>query len=110
MRELLEIFADIRRRPPEERELSRVIRTYLYDLEFSRDHTDDMAMRYGWGELVGYLRTLEEDRRAIAAITPEDLHATARELFSPSRLKVVVVGPCRRTHRSRVTRLLEEYR
>lgn len=110
MRELLEIFADIRRRPPEGRELSRVIRTYLYDLDFSRDHTDDMAIRYGWGELVGYLRTLEEDRRAIAAITPEDLQATARELFSPSRLKVVVVGPYRAKDRSRVKRLLEEYR
>jgi len=110
MRELLDVFAELRRRPPDGRELGRVVRAYLYDLDFSRDYTDDMAMRYGWGELAGYLRTLEEDRRAIAAITSEDLHATARELFSPCRIKAVVVGPYRGKDRSRVKQLLAEYR
>ena len=27
--------------------------------------------RYGWGELAGYLRTIEQDRKEVLTVTPE---------------------------------------
>jgi predicted Zn-dependent peptidase len=108
--ELLAIFRQLCEEPVDGEELARTVQSYLYDLDFSRDHPDDMAVRYGWGELVGYLRTLEEDRRSVAAVTPEDLYSTARELFGPAALKAAVVGPWRKKDRAEVEKLLASYR
>jgi len=108
--ELLAIFQDLCETPVEEEELGRAIQSYLYDLDFSRDHPEEMSGRYGWGELVGYLRTLEDDRRDIAAVTPDDLFATSREFFTARGLKVAVVGPWRKKDRSKVEKLLAGFR
>jgi predicted Zn-dependent peptidase len=109
VREILAILDELRREPVGEEELTRVVRGFLYDLEFSRDHTDDMAGRYGWGEAVGFLRTVEEDRRDVQAVTPEDLWRFAREQLGPGSLKLAAVGPFRARDRREVEKLLHAY-
>ncbi len=107
--EILTILTELRREAIGDEERDRVIRSYLFDLDFSRDHPEDLAARYGWGELVGYLRTLEEDRREVSAVTPAELLAAAREVFVSGGLKVAVVGPYRPRDRKAVEKLLGEF-
>ncbi|ALC17890.1 putative Zn-dependent peptidase [Desulfuromonas soudanensis] len=110
VREVLAIVEDLCTKPAGDEELQRVVRSYRYDLDFSRDHTEDMSVRYGWGELVDHLRTLEQDRKDIAAITPTLLLETARSLFLPGDLKLAVVGPFRAADRKAVEKILEGFR
>jgi predicted Zn-dependent peptidase len=108
--EVLAVLTEICREPVGEEELARVVRSYLYDLDFSRDHADDMTVRYGWGELIGYLRTFDADRREIAGADAETLLAVARELFVPGALKVAFAGPFGAKDRKTVEKLLAGYR
>jgi predicted Zn-dependent peptidase len=110
VREVLAVLTELCREPVGEDELARVVRCYLYDLDFSRDHADEMAVRYGWGELVGYLRTLEADRREIAAADAGTLLATARELLVPGALKAAFAGPFGAKDRKTVEKLLAVFR
>ncbi len=109
VKEILAVFEELRREPIGEEELQRVVRNYLFDLDFCQDHAEELANRYGWGEVVGYLRTIEADRREIAAVTPADLQAAAASLFLSSGLKAAVVGPFRKTDCSRLEKMLLEY-
>jgi predicted Zn-dependent peptidase len=109
VKELLRILTELRREAIGEEERERVVRSYLFDLDFSRDNPEDMVVRYGWGDMVDYLRTLEDDRREISAVAPAELLATAREVFVPGALKVAVVGPYRQKDRKTVERMLENF-
>ena len=109
LREVLHVLTEIRTNPVSGEELERLKATYLYDLDFSQDHTDEMATRYGWGELCGTLRTTEEDRQAIIAMTAKSLLKTAQELFTPQHLKLAVVGPFRRRDQGEVAALLNAF-
>lgn len=91
--EVLNIFQEMRREPVAAEELERAKRNFRFDMEYSLDHTDEMAIRYGWGELVGYTRSVEQDLHDMQAVTAEQLLATASELLTPANLKVSVVGP-----------------
>jgi predicted Zn-dependent peptidase len=108
--ELLAIFEDLLREPVGTDELQGVVRTFLYDLDFGLDHPEEMAMRFGWGEMTDCLRTLEEDRREVSALTPALLLDTVRELFTPGALKLAVVGPFQRGDRRQVETLLKGFR
>jgi predicted Zn-dependent peptidase len=110
VQEVLSIVDDLCTKPVGDEELQRVVRSYRYDLDFSRDHTEDMSVRYGWGELVDHLRTLEQDRQDIATITPKLLLDTAGSLFLPGDLKLAVVGPFRAADRKTVEKILEGFR
>ncbi len=110
VRELLAIFEELCRTPVGEEELARVVRTFLFDLDFSRDHTDEMATRYGWGELVDAVRTVAQDRRDVAAVTSDQLLRTAADLFVPGALGIAVTGPFHAPERREVERLLQRYR
>jgi predicted Zn-dependent peptidase len=105
-REVLLVLAEIRTCAISTEELERLKDGYLYDLDFSQDHTDEMATRYGWGELCGMLRTTEDDRQAVIAITAASLQRTAQELLTPQRLKLAVVGPFRRRDQKEIATLL----
>ena len=109
VREVLNVLAEIRVLAISAEELERLQTGYLYDLDFSRDHTDEMATRYGWGELCGMLRTTEEDRRAVSAITAASLQRTAQELLTPQQLKMAIVGPFRRRDQKEIAALLNNY-
>jgi predicted Zn-dependent peptidase len=83
-------------------ELERVRNSYIFDLEFSRDSAYEMGGRYGWGELMGVVRSIEDDQAEAKRITAEDLQETARILFVPANLRLVAVGPWRRGMRKQL--------
>ena len=108
LREVLAILGDMRSAPVPADELERCLRSFSYDLEFSRDHADEMAVRYGWGELVGYKHSVEEDLAAAARLTSADLQAAACRLLLTDQLTVAIVGPWRKRDRREGERLLQE--
>ena len=110
MRELLDVLGDICREPISEEEFSRIVKGFLFDLEFSLDQTEEMAGRYGWGELTGGLRTMERERREVLAQSPQTLLETAGSLFCRENLKAAVVGPFREEDRAVFEELLENFR
>jgi predicted Zn-dependent peptidase len=91
-------------------ELTRVKQSYLYDLEYSRDSAYDLANRYSWGELVGLVRSIEEEQAEAKAVTAEEIRETAREIFEPAQLNLVAVGPWRAATRKKAEALLKEYK
>ena len=93
--------------PPEE--LERIRQGYLFDLDFSRDSCYEMQVRYGWGELMGLVRHIEEDKAAAEAIDSEALRAAATALFSPRNLNLVAVGPVTAARRKEVAKLVKGY-
>lgn len=107
-----EVLAEIRRlvtEPVPADELARVRQGYVFDLEYSRDSGYEMQVRYGWGELMGLVRDIEEDVAEAAAVTPQHLQETARELFAPASLNLVAVGAWDKGGRQAVERLLAAY-
>ncbi len=105
----LEELALISREPVQQAELDRVRTLYLYDLEFSRDSAYELGGRYGWGELMGVVRSIEEDRQEALRITGGDLLETARTVFAPGNMRLVAVGPWTAVMRKRARALVREY-
>jgi len=108
LREVLLILGAMRSAPVPVDELQRCLRSFSYDLEFSRDHADEMAVRYGWGELVGYKHSVEEDLAAAARLTSADLQAAACRLLTTDQLTAAIVGPWRKRDRREGERLLRD--
>lgn len=107
-----ELLSETRRmavEPMADDELERIKQGYFFDLDYSRDSTYEMGARYGWGELMGILTTIEQDQADSAAVSAEDIMETSRELFSPASLNLVAVGPWKPQDRREVERLLKEY-
>jgi predicted Zn-dependent peptidase len=90
-------------------ELQKVKNGYFFDLEYSRDSTFEMGVRYGWGELMGILQDIEEDQAEAAAISADILQATARELFAPPNLNLAAVGPWKTADKRAVQKILDRY-
>ncbi|HWI41433.1 MAG TPA: pitrilysin family protein, partial [Verrucomicrobiae bacterium] len=90
-------------------ELERVRRSYLFDLEYSRDSASDMQTRYGWGEIMNVVRSVEDDRREALALGEPSLRETARRLFAPERMNLVAVGPVKAGVRTKVEGALASY-
>lgn len=92
-----------------EDELERIRNSYVFDLEFSRDSAYEMSGRYGWGELMGVVRSIEEDQAEASRVTAVKLQEVARELFSPKNLRLVAVGPWKRGMKKRLRELVAGY-
>lgn len=90
-------------------ELERFRRSYLFDLEYSCDSAYEMGIRYGWGELVGTKRTIDDDRIAVQQVTPTEIRAMAQELFSPENLRLVAVGPWKRGMKKKIRQCVDGY-
>ena len=90
-------------------ELRRVREGYFFDLEYSRDSTYEMQVRYGWGELMGVVRGLQEDRDEAAAVDEGTILEIARTLFAPEHLNLVAVGSWAKGAKKEVDKLLKEY-
>jgi predicted Zn-dependent peptidase len=104
--ELLKIVTE----PIPTAELERVIQSYIYDLEYSRDSAFEMGGRYGWGELMNVVRSIEHDQQAARTITTDDILGIARTVFAPANLRLVAVGPWKRGMKKRVRELVANYR
>ena len=90
-------------------ELERVRHSYIFDLDYSRDSTYEMGGRYGWGELMGVVRSIEEDQSEARMITSDQLQETARALFAPENLRLVAVGPWKRGMKKKLRELVDSY-
>ena len=90
-------------------ELERIRQGYFFDLEYSRDSTYEMQVRYGWGELMGMVRDTDEDRAEAAAVDAATLQSTACTLFAPENLNLVAVGPWRADLKRQVEKLVKTY-
>jgi predicted Zn-dependent peptidase len=90
-------------------ELERVIQSYIYDLEYSRDSAFEMGGRYGWGELMCVVRSIEEDQQAARSLTAGDILGIAREVLRPENLRLVAVGPWKRGMRRNIRELVKLY-
>jgi predicted Zn-dependent peptidase len=90
-------------------ELERIRNSYIFDLEFSLDSAYEMGGRYGWGELMGVVRSIEEDQAEARRITAAELQETARALFAPENLRLVVVGPWKRGMKKKLRELAADY-
>jgi hypothetical protein len=68
-----------------------------------------MGGRYGWGELMGVVRSIEADQQEALAVSSAEIRELARELFAPGGLRLVAVGPWKRGTKKRVRELLDWY-
>lgn len=100
---ILDLFSELHRETVPAAELEHALASYRFDLDYARDHPEELALRYAWGELTGCQRTLAGDLAAISLVSAADLQATARALFTPTRLRGVVVGPYQAGSRKAVT-------
>ncbi|MBK5274533.1 MAG: insulinase family protein [Desulfuromonadales bacterium] len=105
----LEELLRIAREPIPAAELERVRQSYIFDLEYSRDSTYEMGGRYGWGELMQVVRSIEEDQHDARNTTGEDIRETARAIFAAENLRLVAVGPWKRGMKKLVRDLVERY-
>lgn len=90
-------------------ELTRIKKGYFFDLEYSRDSAYEMQVRYGWGELMGVVRHIEEDRGDAEQVDSETVRSAAADLFSPRNLNLIAVGPWKGGIRRDVEKLLARY-
>jgi len=90
-------------------ELERIRNSYIFDLDFSRDSAYEMGGRYGWGELMMVVRSIEEDQAEARRITAVRLQETAVEIFKPENLRLVAVGPWKRGMKKKLHELVRDY-
>lgn len=92
--------------PLPEHELARVRTSYLADLDYSRDSVTEMGARYGWGTLMGVVRSIDEDQQLVRTVTAELLRETAQALFCPQNRFLAVIGPVEGIDRQAVEQVL----
>ena len=68
-----------------------------------------MGGRYGWGELMGVARSIEEDQQEARQITAADLQELSNALFKPENLCLVAVGPWKKGMKKQTRELVERY-
>jgi len=90
-------------------ELERIRQSYIFDLEYSRDSAYEMGVRYGWGELVGVKRSIEEDQEEARHITADVVQEAARSIFAPQNLNLVAVGPYKKGMKKQTRELVGRY-
>ncbi|APG24648.1 MULTISPECIES: M16 family metallopeptidase [Syntrophotalea] len=106
LRELLQMLDNLCSHPASDDELQRVIRSFIFEQEFSLDQADNRAGRFGWGELVGYPLTLAEECRQVQALSAAQVRDVAAELFLPQALAAAFVGPFKIRQRDAAEKLL----
>ncbi|MEA3464531.1 MAG: pitrilysin family protein [Thermodesulfobacteriota bacterium] len=88
-------------------ELQRVVTTGLYRLHFSRDDVEELAVRYGWGEINNNMHTLRDDTDAWQRVTPALVQEAAVACLRKDRLYFVCIGPWREQDRTLVEAMLD---
>jgi predicted Zn-dependent peptidase len=76
------------REPIPDDELERIRQSYIFDLEYSRDSAYEMGGRYGWGELMKVVRSIEEDQHEARQAAGSAIRETARTVFAAENLRL----------------------
>ena len=80
--------------PVSEKELKRVKDQIRGSFVIGLEQSDDMASFYGEQELLEHkIETPEERLAKITAVTREDILEVARDLFTPDKLNLAIIGP-----------------
>lgn len=78
---------------PTAEEVNHVKTRYLYDLDFDLDDPYKQILRYGFVQLFSEEISDEEEKQIIQAITPSEIHESAKRIFVLDRLNLIMVGP-----------------
>lgn len=105
--EVLQLLWQMGDRDVPAEELQRTLMNFRYDLDFSRDLPEELAVRYGWGALVQYQRSFARDLADADALSSEILRRVAVSMLKPGRLALAVVGPWCAADRLQVEKLLQ---
>ncbi|MDY0290887.1 MAG: pitrilysin family protein [Desulfuromonadaceae bacterium] len=105
---LLEVVVQTRIQPKQEC-LDMVARNALNHLDFSRDSVEELAGRYGWGVVSGYMRTLADDLHMWSNIDAARVAYAATTCFVSEQMGFVCIGPWRDTDRQEVEKLLHQF-
>lgn len=103
---ILEQLRQVSENPIPPQELERVRTAYLADLDYSRDSVTEMGARYGWGALMGMVRSIDDDQQLVRQVTADQLRDLARQLFQPSNRFLAVIGPLEGIDRATIEGLL----
>ena len=79
--------------PVSDDELARVKKVYGAELAYSQDSVVELGARYGWGELMGVVRDIEDEQHIVEAVNGSAVRLLANELFTLENLVVAVIGP-----------------
>ncbi|MCA1796228.1 MAG: M16 family metallopeptidase [Desulfuromonadaceae bacterium] len=104
---LIEVMAQTRIQPEQEY-LDMVVRNALNHLDFSRDNVEDLAGRYGWGVVSGYMRTLADDLQMWRNVDAVAVAHAAATCLTPAQMGLVCIGPWRDAERQKVEELLHQ--
>ncbi len=107
-----EVLKEVRRlvtEPVSKDELQRVKNGYFFDLEYSRDSTYEIGVRYGWGELMGIVQDIEADQAEASAVSVDTIQATARNLFAPHNMNLAAVGPWKASDKKAIEKIIDRY-
>jgi len=74
-------------------EVEHVKTRYLYDLDFDLDDPYKQILRYGFVQLFSEEISDEKEKQIIQAITPSEIHETAKGIFVRNKLNLIMVGP-----------------
>lgn len=97
MRAALGLLEELRERPVGKQELDKVKRRYQWQLEAILDDAQELCAHYGERALVGQESHIGSLREQIAAVTPADVRAVAREVLCRDGLHMTMVGLLDRT-------------
>ena len=90
---LTDCILSFREEGPREEELALARQRHRFDLDFSRDSLQAQLDRFAWPLLDSSVREAEEEWRLVEAVEAPAIHRLARQVFTRSRLCLVLVGP-----------------
>jgi predicted Zn-dependent peptidase len=106
---ILDILTELHAAEVAREELGHVLDCYRYDLEYSRDQVDEMALRYAWGELVDCRRTIAGDLAGLDRVSASGLRQTIGQLLTPGNLRGAIIGPYRSQDRKAAEKLIDAW-
>lgn len=104
VRAALGLLEELRHKPVGKQELEKAKRRYQWQLEAILDDAQALCAHYGQRALLGQEGHIGALREQIAAVTPADVRAVAREVLCRDGLHLTTVGMLDRTQRKSVRR------
>jgi len=104
---ILEQLRQVSENPIPPQELERVRTAYLADLDYSRDSVTEMGARYGWGALMGMVRSIDDDQQLVRQVTADQVRGLARHLFQADNRFLAAIGPLEGIDRTTIEGLLQ---
>ncbi|MCL2760816.1 MAG: insulinase family protein [Desulfuromonadales bacterium] len=87
-------------------EFERIKQSYFFELGFSRDSGYEMQVRYGWGELMEFVRSIEDDIDGAERIDETIIQKVASDIFRPENLNFVMVGTWKDSQKASVLKII----